>query len=39
MKRSVEKIALVLAAAGFARRLQPFKKDEPKTPVVGERIC
>ena len=38
MKRSVEKIALVLAAAALLGGCNPFKKDEPKTPVVGERI-
>src|SRR4029450_55636 len=38
MKRSVEKIALVLAAAALLGGCNPFKKDKPKTPVVGERI-
>jgi len=38
MKRSVEKIALILAAAALLGGCNPFKKDKPKTPVVGERI-
>src|SRR5215217_5337186 len=38
MKRSVHKIALVLAAAALLGGCNPFKKDKPKTPVVGERI-
>jgi len=39
MKRSVEKIALVLAAAALLGGCNPFKKDKPRTPVVGERIA
>ena len=39
MKRSVSKIALVLAAAALVSGCNPFKKDRPKTPVVGERIA
>ena len=39
MKRSVSKIALVLAAAALVSGCNPFKKDKPKTPVVGERIA
>ena len=38
MKRSVEKIALALAAIALLGGCNPFKKDKPKTPVVGERI-
>ena len=38
MKRSVQKIALVLAAAALVGGCNPFKRDRPKTPVVGERI-
>ncbi len=38
MKRSVQRIALVLAAAALLGGCNPFKKDKPKTPVVGERI-
>ena len=38
MKRSVQKIALVLAAAAMLGGCNPFKKDKPGTPVVGERI-
>ncbi len=38
MKRSVEKIALALAAAALLGGCNPFKKDKPGTPVVGERI-
>jgi outer membrane protein assembly factor BamB len=38
MKRSVEKIALALAAVALLGGCNPFKKDKPKTPVVGERI-
>ena len=38
MKRSVEKIALVIGAAALLGGCNPFKKDEVKTPVVGERI-
>ena len=39
MKRSVHKIALVLAAAALVGGCNPFKKDKPGTPVVGERIA
>ena len=39
MKRSVDKIALVLAAAALLGGCNPFKKDKPKTPVLGERIA
>jgi outer membrane protein assembly factor BamB len=39
MNRSVHKIALVLAAAALVGGCNPFKKDKPKTPVVGERIA
>ena len=39
MKRSVQKIALALAAASLLGGCNPFKKDKPKTPVVGERIA
>ena len=39
MKRSVHKIALILAAASLVAGCNPFKKDKPKTPVVGERIA
>ena len=38
MKRSVEKFALALAAVALLGGCNPFKKDKPKTPVVGERI-
>ena len=38
MKRSVHKIALILAAASLVGGCNPFKKDKPKTPVIGERI-
>jgi outer membrane protein assembly factor BamB len=38
MKRSVHKIALVLAAAAWLGGCNPFKMDKPKTPVLGERI-
>jgi outer membrane protein assembly factor BamB len=38
MNRSVQKIAMVLAAAALLGGCNPFKKDKPKTPVVGERI-
>ncbi len=38
MKRSVHKIVLVLAAASLVGGCNPFKRDRPKTPVVGERI-
>ncbi len=39
MKRSVQKIALVIAAASLVAGCNPFKKDRPKTPVLGERIA
>src|SRR5215212_8582167 len=38
MKRSVHKIALIFAAASLVGGCNPFKKDKPKTPVIGERI-
>ena len=38
MNRSVQKIALVLAAATLLGGCNPFKKGTVKTPVVGERI-
>ncbi|MCL6683370.1 PQQ-binding-like beta-propeller repeat protein [Sphingomonas alba] len=38
MKRSVYKIGMVFAAAALLGGCNPFKKDKPKTPVVGERI-
>jgi len=38
MKRSVQTIALVLAAAALLGGCNPFNKEKPKTPVVGERI-
>ena len=39
MKRSVHKIALVLAAAAWLGGCNPFKMEKPKTPVLGERIA
>ena len=39
MKRSVQKIGLVLSAAALVAGCNPFKKDKPATPVVGERIA
>jgi len=39
MNRSVSKIALVIAAAALVGGCNPFKKDKPVTPVVGERIA
>lgn len=39
MNRSVHKIAMILAAAALLGGCNPFKKDKPKTPVVGERIA
>jgi outer membrane protein assembly factor BamB len=39
MNRSVHKIALVLAAAALVGGCNPFKKDKPTTPTVGERIA
>ena len=39
MKRSVQKIALVLAAAAVLGGCNPFKKEKPKTPVIGERVA
>ena len=39
MQRSVFQIALALAAASLVAGCNPFKKDKPKTPVVGERIA
>ena len=38
MKPSVYKIGMVFAAAALLGGCNPFKKDKPKTPVVGERI-
>src|SRR3954463_1980067 len=38
MKRSVRNLALILAAASLLGGCNPFNKDKPKTPVVGERI-
>ena len=38
MTYSVSKIALVLAAAALVGGCNPFKKDKPVTPTVGERI-
>jgi outer membrane protein assembly factor BamB len=38
MKRSVHKIALLIAAAALLGGCNPFKKGQVKTPVVGERI-
>ena len=38
MKRSVQNFALALAAAALLGGCNPFKRDKPKTPVVGERI-
>ena len=38
MKRSVQTLSLALAAAALLGGCNPFKKDAPKTPVVGERI-
>jgi len=38
MKPSVKTIALVMTAALVLGGCNPFKKDRPKTPVVGERI-
>ena len=38
MTYSVPKIALVLAAAALVGGCNPFKKDKPVTPTVGERI-
>ncbi|HVL29169.1 MAG TPA: PQQ-binding-like beta-propeller repeat protein, partial [Sphingomicrobium sp.] len=39
MKRNVQKIGLVMAAAVVLGGCNPFKKDKPGTPVVGERIA
>lgn len=39
MKSSVEKIALILAAAALVGGCNPFKRERPKTPVLGERIA
>lgn len=38
MTYSVSKIALVVAAAALLGGCNPFKKDKPVTPTVGERI-
>jgi outer membrane protein assembly factor BamB len=39
MKRSVRNFTLALAAVSLLGGCNPFKKDKPKTPVVGERIA
>ena len=39
MKSSVQKIALVMAAAALLGGCNPFKKDRKVTPTVGERIA
>ena len=39
MKSSVQKIALVIAAAALLGGCNPFKKDRKITPTVGERIA
>ena len=38
MKRSVHHLAFLLAAAALVSGCNPFKKDKPVTPTVGERI-
>ena len=39
MKRNVQTIGLVMVAALVLGGCNPFKKDKPGTPVVGERIA
>jgi outer membrane protein assembly factor BamB len=39
MNSSTRKLALTIAAATLVTGCNPFKKDHPKTPVVGERIA
>jgi outer membrane protein assembly factor BamB len=39
MKRRVSHLALALAAAAMVSGCNPFKKDKPVTPTVGERIA
>ena len=38
MTYSVPKIALLLAAAALVGGCNPFKKEKPVTPTIGERI-
>ena len=39
MKSTNRKLALLLVATAMVTACNPFKKDHPKTPVVGERIA
>ena len=38
MKSNATKLAMLLAATALVAGCNPFKKDRPKTPVLGERI-
>jgi outer membrane protein assembly factor BamB len=39
MNRSTRKLILLIAATSLVGGCNPFKKDHPKTPVIGERIA
>ena len=39
MNSNTRKLALLLVATAMVTACNPFKKDHPKTPVVGERIA